>query len=323
MSPSRRRLMLAALAAAVSPLVRSNPAQARQDSLNRPNPNRPVKEGQITVKGVPVHYEIYGSGKPMIMIHGFVVDSHSLMGDMEPVFARRTGWRRIYFDLPGMGRTPASDAIVSSDKMLEFVLAFIDAMIPAERFALVGQSYGGYLARGVLARKADVIDGMSLICPVAVAERSKRDLPQRTVVAKDDAWLASLSRADAEAFTPNFVVQTESVWKRFRDELLPGIRRANQPALEKLSQHYALSFDVDNLPSPFTKPVLILTGHQDSDVGYRDQWKLLQNYPRGTFAVLDGAGHGLAIEQASLFEALTEEWLDRLSAASAAAYHAG
>jgi pimeloyl-ACP methyl ester carboxylesterase len=313
-SPSRRRLMLAALAAAVFPLFRSDPAQARQASLRRPNLNRPVKEGQIMVKGVPVHYEIYGSGKPMIMIHGFVVDSRSLVGAMEPVFARRTGWRRIYFDLPGMGKTPASDAIASSGEMLELVLGFIDAMIPEERFALVGQSYGGYLARGVLARKADVIDGMSLICPVAVAERPKRDLPQRTVVTKDDAWLASLSHTDAEAFTPNFVVQTEPVWKRFRDELLPGIREANQQALEKVSRHYALSFDVDNLNSPFTKPVLILAGHQDSDVGYRDQWKLLKNYPRGTFAVLDGAGHGLAIEQAGLFEALTNEWLDRLGA---------
>jgi pimeloyl-ACP methyl ester carboxylesterase len=59
-----------------------------------------------------------------------------------------------------------------------------------------------------------------------------------------------------------------------------------------------------------------LTGHQDSDVGYRDQWKLLQNYPRATFAVLDGAGHGLAIEQARMFATMTEEWLQRLRAAS-------
>jgi len=71
----------------------------------------------------------------------------------------------------------------------------------------------------------------------------------------------------------------EPVWKRFRDELLPGIRLANQAALDKIAQRYALSFDVDVLPAPFAKPVLILTGHQDSDVGYRDQWKLLQDYP--------------------------------------------
>jgi len=313
LSLSRRKLMLAALATAMSPLVRSHPAKPGGEQRARPSAQPLAAAGQIMVKGVPVHYEVRGAGKPMIMIHGFVVDSRSLMGCMEPLFAHRSGWRRIYFDMPGMGRTPATETIASSDEMLELILGFIDAVIPGQRFDLVGQSYGGYLARGVLARKAGQIDGMALICPVAIAERAKRDLPARTVVAKDDKWLATLSRSDAEAFTPNFVVQTEPVWKRFRDELLPGIRLANQAALDKIAQRYALSFDVDVLPAPFAKPVLILTGHQDSDVGYRDQWKLLQDYPRGTFAVLDGAGHGLAIEQAGLFEKMAGEWLDRLA----------
>jgi pimeloyl-ACP methyl ester carboxylesterase len=251
------------------------------------------------------------------MIHGFTLDRTSLIGCMEPAFAGRTGWRRIYFDLPGMGRTPGSDAIAGSDDMLEVVLSFIDAVIPGQRFSVVGQSYGGYLARGVLARRATSIDGMALICPVAIAERAKRDLPQRTVVAKDETLLASLSRADADAFTPNFVVENPSTWQRFRDELLPAIRGGDQPFLEKIARHYALSFDVDALSQPFPGPVLVLTGRQDSDVGYRDQWKMLDNYPRGTFAVLDRAGHGLAIEQRGVLAKLTEEWLDRVAEASA------
>jgi len=38
----------------------------------------------------------------------------------------------------------------------------------------------------------------------------------------------------------------------------------------------------------------------------------LENYPRGTFVVLDRAGHGLEVEQETLFRALANEWLDRL-----------
>jgi len=317
--PARRKLLQAALATVMSSLARSSPSQPRADSAGRADSNQATGSRRVTVKGIPVHCEVRGSGRPIIMIHGFVVDSRSLMGAMEPLFAHAEGWRRIYFDMPGMGRTPASPAIASSDDMLDLILGFIDAVIPAERFALIGQSYGGYLARGVLARKADLIDGMCLICPVAIAERAKRELPPRTVVTKDDAWFASLSHTDADAFAPNFVVQTEPHWKRFRDELLPAIRAADQPFLERLSRRYALSFDLDNLQTPFTRPVLMLTGRQDSDVGYQDQWKLLHNYPRATFAVLDGAGHALAIEQADLFESLTEEWLKRLGTTSAIA----
>jgi pimeloyl-ACP methyl ester carboxylesterase len=53
-------------------------------------------------------------------------------------------------------------------------------------------------------------------------------------------------------------------------------------------------------------------GRQDDHVGYRDQWDLLEHYPRASFAVLDRAGHNLQQEQPVLFEALVEEWLDRV-----------
>ena len=65
-------------------------------------------------------------------------------------------------------------------------------------------------------------------------------------------------------------------------------------------------------PKSVEKPTLILAGRQDAMVGYRDAWKILENYPRGTFAVLDRAGHNLQIEQETLFNALVNEWLDRV-----------
>jgi pimeloyl-ACP methyl ester carboxylesterase len=63
---------------------------------------------------------------------------------------------------------------------------------------------------------------------------------------------------------------------------------------------------------PFVKPTLILAGKQDHISGYRGQWDILENYPRATFVVLDRAGHRLQIEQEALFNALVNEWLDRV-----------
>jgi pimeloyl-ACP methyl ester carboxylesterase len=57
---------------------------------------------------------------------------------------------------------------------------------------------------------------------------------------------------------------------------------------------------------------LILAGRQDATVGYAGPWRLLEHYPRVTFAVLDRAGHGLPHEQAELLGALLGEWLDRV-----------
>ncbi len=57
---------------------------------------------------------------------------------------------------------------------------------------------------------------------------------------------------------------------------------------------------------------MILTGRQDSFCGYRDVWKIIKNYPRASFAILDMAGHGLDFEQNDLFNVLVNDWLDRV-----------
>ena len=85
-----------------------------------------------------------------------------------------------------------------------------------------------------------------------------------------------------------------------------------QAKIREKPENYAFTFDIDVLPKPFPAPTLIVTGRQDSMVGYRDAWEILDNYPRGTFAVLDRSGHFLGIEQEDLFHALASEWLDRV-----------
>ncbi len=58
------------------------------------------------VNGIPVHYAQHGSGMPVLALHGAGVDHREIMAALEPLFANRPGYRRLYPDLPGMGRTP-------------------------------------------------------------------------------------------------------------------------------------------------------------------------------------------------------------------------
>ena len=129
----------------------------------------------------------------------------------------------------------------------------------------------------------------------------------------DNALLSRLTPKEAEEFTGINVVQTQEVWERFRDEILSGIRLADQPFLDWFRKNgYAFTFDVDQLEKPYPNPTLILLGRQDASVGYRDAWRILENYTRAAFAILDRAGHNLQIEQPELFRALTLEWLMRV-----------
>lgn len=47
-------------------------------------------------------------------------------------------------------------------------------------------------------------------------------------------------------------------------------------------------------------------------VGYRDAWKVIENFSSPTFAILEETDHGLSWEQKELYLALANDWLQRV-----------
>lgn len=266
---------------------------------------------ECQLRDIKMYYEEMGAGRPLLLMHGWGPDHRSMANDMEPLFVNRSGWRRLYPDLPGMGKTHASDWITNQDQVLDLVIGFIDAVIPGERFVVAGASYGGYLARGLVHRRGSQMDGLLLNVPLVELDPAKRQLPQHLVVHEDPEFLAALALDEQDM--PGFVVaQSIDLLDEIRQFIGPAMEIADHAFLERLEQHLAFSFDVDALAAPFPAPALFLTGRQDNWCGYREAYRLLDNYPRASFAVLDRAGHLLASEQKTLFRALANEWLDRV-----------
>src|SRR5258708_15228815 len=111
---------------------------------------------------IAIFYETYGTGRPIVMLPGRPSDHCVMQRFMEPLFTQREGWLRLYPDLPGTGRTPGVDRLITHDQMLDTVLAFIDTVIPDQRFVLACLSSGAYLAPGVVYRRVASIDGVLL-----------------------------------------------------------------------------------------------------------------------------------------------------------------
>ena len=149
---------------------------------------------------------------------------------------------------------------------------------------------------------------MLLTVPVVSVASGRTDVPPRTVLVTDPAAIADVQPHE-EMWLEISVVQTREQLDRYRarGHLLP----ADQAFQERLAPHYAFSFE-DELTTLIDAPVLIVAGRQDSIVGYRGAWPLLEHMPRATYVVLDRAGHALEREQSALFTALASEWLDRV-----------
>jgi pimeloyl-ACP methyl ester carboxylesterase len=268
-----------------------------------------MTERTAEIRGIPIHYEEFGEGRPVVVVHGLTLEHRIVARNYEPVFGARSGWRRVYVDMPGHGRTPAPDWLETEDQVLEVLSDFVEAVAPRERLVLIGQSWGAYHVHALASRQPDRIDGLAMVVPVAVATHSRRDVPTPTAVVADPAVIAQLTPEESDIFLTGMTVQTQEMLERYRE--LDDMQPPDEGFLERLSPNYAFSFE-DSPSAQIGAPALVIAGRQDAIVGFRDQWPLLDHMPRATFAALDRAAHFLEDEQRDLLHALTAEWLDRV-----------
>ena len=260
------------------------------------------------VSGVPVHYAEHGSGTPVLALHGAGVDHREIAGALEPIFSNVPGFRRLYPDLPGMGLTPAPGTITSNDDVLDILLGLIDSIIGDEPLLVMGQSYGGYLARAVANRRPEQVVGLALICPVGA---HTRNVPAHEVLVSSADLTGKLSPELEASYRSYFVVQTAETLRRFQEFVAPAASLVDEAGLMRIFSNWELR-DLLEAAATYSHPVLILAGRQDATAGYTDPWGLVEHYPRATFAVLDRAGHALLHEQPALTQALVVEWLARV-----------
>ena len=269
---------------------------------------------ECALENITIHYETQGEGRPILFIPGWSLNTRLTADQMEPCFHQREGWKRIYIDPPGHGKTPGKDWITNQDKMLEVILACIDKLTAGQKYCLVGISLGAYLARGVILQRAQFVDGIAMIVPAIIAEDEKRSVPPYKVLIKDPTVYAELTPMEQDIFGMS-VIHSRTWLDTIRSSpQIPDDENGDPEFLSRIRdkpENYAFSFDVDAVSEPFPGPSLIITGRQDSVVGYRDAWNILENYPRANYVVLDRAGHPLE-DSSELVNVLIREWLDRV-----------
>jgi pimeloyl-ACP methyl ester carboxylesterase len=267
----------------------------------------------IEVQGIPIAYEVRGEGGPILLVHGWSADRNYMLADLEPVFAEHPGWRRIYLDLPGHGSTPAPEWLSTEDQMLAIVRGFVDAVLPDGKLAIAGSSYGGRLAVGLVRLIPDRLAGAGLLVPAISAPDGSLDPADVCALIEDPSIFEDLA-PDEEWMRDTLVVPERWMVDEIRVHDMPAYRRADYEFLARLEADLGATGTAGRPGSPFDRPSLILAGRQDSTVGYRPAWSLLDEFPRATFAVLDMAGHQLGrMERPGPFRALVGDWLERMS----------
>ncbi len=246
-----------------------------------------------------VHYVEHGTGRPVLVLHGAGVDHREPEACFEPTFEGAPRFRRIYPDLPGMGRTAAPAEVRSAQDVLDTLLDFADEVADGAAPLLIGHSAGAYFAEAMASRMQGRVAGLALVCPMLPGVR---DVPEHRVV-------EGSGELGDEVFRDYFVVQNAETLERYERYVAPSAELVDQAALERIGERWEL----EPATGPaYPGPTLVVAGRLDSVVGYAAAADLLDRHPRASLTVVDGAGHALPHEKPELLRALVTEWLARV-----------
>jgi pimeloyl-ACP methyl ester carboxylesterase len=257
-----------------------------------------VRAGQAVV-----HYVEHGTGRPVLVLHGAGVDHREAEACFELVLDGVAGLRRIYPDLPGMGRTTAPETLRSADDVLGTLLNFADEVTGGTAYLLIGHSAGAYYAQAMAARRPAHVAGLALICPLLPG---LRNVPEHRVI-------AGSGEIGDDVFQSYFVIQTPEMFDRYERYVAPAAALVDQAALDRIGKQWMLT--PEHAPA-YPGPVAVVAGRLDSAVGYAAASDLIDYYPHASLAVVDDAGHALPHEQPDLLRALLGEWLARVERSS-------
>lgn len=255
-----------------------------------------------------------GEGTPLLCLHGFPLTHKSLL-PLDESFAKEGQWKRIYVDLPGMGRSADSKDVQGYQAVLEALKQFVAREIGQEKYAIFGYSFGAILGRALAQATPEQILGLGFLCPEIISDPAQSTLPPRAPVETDKRFIAGLSPDDRQSYTATSIVETRENWTLFSEYILPAFSEFNEGGITSIAADPTLT----GIPEPdgytFNRPTLFVHGRQDNMAGYVDAFNILDHYPHATYVVLDRAGHTAHLDQQHLVSQVVIDWLLRVSRA--------
>jgi len=253
----------------------------------------------IEANGLRVYYEVYGEGKPLLLIHGGTATSQSWASHL-PAFTEH--FQVFTPDSRGHGRTDNPTDELGYRAMADDVAALV-GVLGLQRPLVLGYSDGGQIALELGMRypglaRALVLGGTQFRFSEAYLEAVRSLLriteseevdPEKLEREQPD-WVAYLREAHGHVYGPEY-------WKTYVKQIA---------ALWLTPLRYT--------PEDFaavTDPVLILIGDRDEGASPEESVELFRLLPNAELAVAPVSDHGFIEAKAGLFDALALDFLMR------------
>ncbi|MCV9963170.1 alpha/beta hydrolase [Pararhizobium sp. BT-229] len=263
------------------------PALAAERWQELPDPAplpQAAKTGTAPVNGIELHYAVYGSGPPVLLIHGGLGYSKVWGAQVADLSRDHTV---IVADSRGHGRSTRNAEPFSYDLMSSDYLALLD-YLKIEKTALVGWSDGGIIGLDIAMKHPERLTKL-----FAHAANSKVDGVNQPGM-ESETFIAYIKKA-GEIYkkispTPTeydaFVTQIDGMWK-------------SQP-----------NWSDDDLKKITTPTVIVLGDHDE--VIYREHTDYLaKTIPGAKLIILENASHFAMLQDPDGYNKAVRDFIDK------------
>jgi pimeloyl-ACP methyl ester carboxylesterase len=237
--------------------------------------------------GLRLYYEEYGTGPPLVLIHGGLVTGQTMWWHHIPVLAQKH--RVLVTDSRGHGRTANPAGALSYELMADDYAAFI-AALRLGRPAVVGYSDGGQIALELGLRHPDEVG--PLVAGGVVSEPTRQ---YRTAI--ETLGFTGPDSVDIDRLKQSLPGLLDAVKGMHRevygDDWSTFLRRTAR------LWHSLPSYSDADL-ARISAPTLVLTGDRDEMCSLEQAARLLRHIPDAELAVIPGSGHDAVERQRSL-----------------------
>jgi pimeloyl-ACP methyl ester carboxylesterase len=144
----------------------SSQSEGISNKLNTTGDGRDFRNGYSEVNGLKMYYEIYGQGKPFVLIHGGGSTIQSNFGKVIPLFAKNR--QVIAVELQAHGRTSDRNTDLSFEQDADDVATLLKNL-KIDKADFLGFSNGGTTTLQIAIRHPEIVD--KIIVGSALAKR--------------------------------------------------------------------------------------------------------------------------------------------------------
>ena len=233
----------------------------------------------VAVNGINLAYTRLGNGTPLMLVHGFPLDSSS-WNELIPYL--KDHFDLILPDLRGFGKSTTVESPYTLSDMADDLAGLLDHL-GVEKTALAGHSMGGYISLAYAKKYPQRVIGLGLVASQAAAdapEGKERRYKTAADVAEKGVGVV------VEAMTPKLSADV-----RVQEFVRGVIERQSKQAVIGALKAMAEREDAMPILSSFNFPLVLIHGDADQLIPIERAKEIKSANPSATLLELKGAGH--------------------------------